>query len=124
MPEREAQPVRERQASSGRPGDGGLLGVGDGDRLEVEVVAGEQRAGQAPVAAVRPDLLGNLGPVGGAAGSAGAQASLDGRGAVLTPIMSIPAIVVIAAIAVSCLAESCPFESVLPKPEPIPKLSS
>ena len=45
----------------------------------MKVVTGEQRARQAPVATVRPDLLGNLGPVRRTARSTGAQTRLDGR---------------------------------------------
>src|ERR1035438_3572875 len=81
LSERKAQSVGERHAAARSPCDGSLLGIVDRDGLELQVVAREQRPRQRPVAAMRPDLLSNLGPVRCAARTAVPESCLDGSGA-------------------------------------------
>jgi hypothetical protein len=65
--ESEAQPIGERETLAAAPAGGGPFGVDLGDWLDGDSVAGEQRAGEIPSAAVRAHLLRGFRPVGSAA---------------------------------------------------------
>jgi hypothetical protein len=52
VPEREAEPVAERQTVASAPQVGGDVAVGSAHRLHLQPIAGEQAGRQRPVAAV------------------------------------------------------------------------